>query len=469
MKSKFLFLFVLVTSTLSTFAQTQIPNAGFENWTGGNPDGWGNSDAIIKGISGSDPGGVEKETNAGDIYAGTGSLRCKTDSVTIALLGQTILVPGVTSLGTLTLNFATQNLDLKGIGYTDRPDSFSFAYKYTSGTAAPDTGGAIVTLTKAVPGPNGRLVVGNAQLSATPQGSYIVLKGKINYQSALAPDTLYIQLLSSASFGGGVKGSTLWADDLKFLGLDTAFKAYIRPSNLFGPQEVCAGDTVRFETDNIPGYTYRWLNNNAAIPGASFDRFPATISGAYSVEVTNGSRKDTSEVVNVIVNPLPTVALTGNPDTLCKNAGAITLSGGSPAGGTFSGTGVTGGSFNPAAAGTANTVITYEYTDNNGCTASATETIVVKVCSSIDKISGDILFNMYPNPASSVLNIETDQQLFGTTIQMLDITGKVISTQAIENNKTMFNVSNFANGNYFFRVVNKQNETLVNGKFAVTK
>jgi hypothetical protein len=180
-------------------------------------------------------------------------------------------------------------------------------------------------LTKAVPGPNGRLVVGNAQLSATPQGSYIVLKGKINYQSALAPDTLYIQLLSSASFGGGVQGSTLWADDLKFLGLDTAFKAYIRPSNLFGPQEVCAGDTVRFETDNIPGYSYRWLNNNAAIPGASFDRFPATISGAYSVEVTNGSRKDTSEVVNVTVNPLPTVTLTGNPDTLCKNAGAINL------------------------------------------------------------------------------------------------------------------------------------------------
>ena len=70
--------------------------------------------------------------------------------------------------------------------------------------SAPDTGGAIVTLTKAVPGPNGRLVVGNAQLSATPQGSYIVLKGKINYQSALAPDTLYIQLPSSASFGGGV-------------------------------------------------------------------------------------------------------------------------------------------------------------------------------------------------------------------------------------------------------------------------
>jgi hypothetical protein len=76
---------------------------------------------------------------------------------------------------------------------------------------------------------------------------------------------------------------------------------------------------------------------------------------------------------------------------------------------------------------------------------------------------------MYPNPASSVLNIETDQQLFGTTIQMLDMTGKVISTQAIESSKTMFNVSNFANGNYFFRVVNKQNETLVNGKFAVTK
>jgi hypothetical protein len=469
MKSKFLFLFVLTTSILTSFAQTQMPNAGFENWSGGNPDNWGNSDAIIKGITGTDPGGVEKETNAPDVYVGAASLRCKTDSVTIALFGQTILLPGVTSLGTISLNLATRSLNLKGIGYTDRPDSFSFAYKYTSGTAAADTGGAIVTLTKAVPGPNGRLVVGNAQLSATPHGSYIILKGKINYQSALAPDTLYIQLLSSASISGGVKGSTLWADDLKFSGLDTAFKAYIRPSNLFGPQDICAGDTVRFETDNIPGYTFRWLNNNAPIPGATFDRFPATLSGVYSVEVTNGSRIDTSEVVNVTVHSLPTVTLTGNVDTVCKSANAITLSGGTPAGGTFSGTGVTGTTFDPSAAVTANTVITYAYTDNNGCSSNASETIVVKVCTSIDKIADDIVFNLYPNPASSVLNIETDQQLFGTSIQVLDVSGKVISTQIIDNNRTIFNVSNFANGNYFFRVVNKQNEIVVNGKFAVTK
>ena len=52
----------------------------------------------------------------------------------------------------------------------------------------------------------------------------------------------------------------------------------------------------------------------------------------------------------------------------------------SPAGGTFSGTGITdasNGTFDPAVAGAGTHTITYTYTDGNGCTNSANTNVVV--------------------------------------------------------------------------------------------
>ncbi|HMT30627.1 MAG TPA: T9SS type A sorting domain-containing protein, partial [Bacteroidia bacterium] len=55
-----------------------------------------------------------------------------------------------------------------------------------------------------------------------------------------------------------------------------------------------------------------------------------------------------------------------------------------PAGGTYSGPGVTAGSFSAASAGIGTHTITYSYTDNNtGCTNTATKTIVVNNCNCV--------------------------------------------------------------------------------------
>ncbi len=62
---------------------------------------------------------------------------------------------------------------------------------------------------------------------------------------------------------------------------------------------------------------------------------------------------------------------------VCISAPAFALSGGSPAGGTYSGTGVSGGIFNPATAGAGTFTITYSYTDGNSCTNTASNTIEV--------------------------------------------------------------------------------------------
>lgn len=58
----------------------------------------------------------------------------------------------------------------------------------------------------------------------------------------------------------------------------------------------------------------------------------------------------------------------------CSNGGFVGLSGGTPSGGTYSGTGVTGGFFNPSV-GTQ--VITYSYTDGQGCSDNDSQLLTV--------------------------------------------------------------------------------------------
>src|SRR5436190_4704839 len=83
-----------------------------------------------------------------------------------------------------------------------------------------------------------------------------------------------------------------------------------------------------------------------------------------------------SAATTIVVNALPVVTLPA-AGPLCIDAAAVQLAG-TPAGGTYSGTGVSAtGLFNPTTAGAVSHVMAYTYIDGNSCTASATTTIVV--------------------------------------------------------------------------------------------
>ncbi len=79
---------------------------------------------------------------------------------------------------------------------------------------------------------------------------------------------------------------------------------------------------------------------------------------------------------NITVNAAPVVTLANFPG-YCVNGNPVTLTGGSPAGGTYSGPGISGGVFNPASTGVGTFTCTYNYVDANGCAGSATNTITV--------------------------------------------------------------------------------------------
>ncbi|REJ80577.1 MAG: T9SS C-terminal target domain-containing protein [Bacteroidetes bacterium] len=103
---------------------------------------------------------------------------------------------------------------------------------------------------------------------------------------------------------------------------------------------------------------------------------------AITYTYTNSSGCSNTASRNIVVNNTPSVSLSSFSD-ICSNAQPVTLSGGNPAGGVYSGNGVSGGSFNPNTAGAGTHTITYTYTDIQGCSGSAQSSIVVKPASNV--------------------------------------------------------------------------------------
>ncbi|MGV6829412.1 MAG: GEVED domain-containing protein [Flavobacteriales bacterium] len=105
----------------------------------------------------------------------------------------------------------------------------------------------------------------------------------------------------------------------------------------------------------------------------------ASFNGTAMINVTASNDCGNGAISNslsVTINELPTVTLSPF-DGVCIDQAPFALYGGDPAGGTYSGPGVSGGNFDPLAAGVGIHTITYAYTNANGCENFATQTIEV--------------------------------------------------------------------------------------------
>jgi gliding motility-associated-like protein len=82
------------------------------------------------------------------------------------------------------------------------------------------------------------------------------------------------------------------------------------------------------------------------------------------------------DTFTIVVNDLPIISF-DSINSYCINEDPITLNFASPIGGTYSGNGVVNSAFDPGLAGVGNHIITYTFTDLNGCTNSDTASIIV--------------------------------------------------------------------------------------------
>jgi hypothetical protein len=134
-----------------------------------------------------------------------------------------------------------------------------------------------------------------------------------------------------------------------------------------GPTTFCAGGSVTLTAS--AGSSYAWSN------GATTQSISVNATGNYSVTVTDANGCSANVSQGVTVNALPSVSA-GIYSSVTTLSNAVSLVG-NPAGGTFTGTGVSGNSFSPSIAGVGTFTLTYNYTDGNGCSNSAQSSITV--------------------------------------------------------------------------------------------
>lgn len=199
-----------------------------------------------------------------------------------------------------------------------------------------------------------------------------------------------------------------------------------------------------------PGYNFMWSNS------ATTEDVSALIAGVYSVVITdaNGCTNTASATLND--PPLPSVGLNLNIDTACSSSTLlIALSGGTPAGGSFSGPGVSGGNFNPSAAGLGTHTITYSYTDSLGCSNVATDIVFVDVCSGISSSVDINSFQIAPNPNNGVFVVQSATIDPNTNVTITDVTGRAVLhiNNAFSNaNRIEIDLTEYGDGVYFVTI-----------------
>ena len=95
------------------------------------------------------------------------------------------------------------------------------------------------------------------------------------------------------------------------------------------------------------------------------------------IDPVNGDHPPVVTTAIILIVPYPDATITP-VGTLCQESAPVTLTAHDP-GGRWSGTGVTGNTFDPGAAGAGNHLIRYDITNASGC--SDYDQITVTVCS----------------------------------------------------------------------------------------
>jgi len=168
--------------------------------------------------------------------------------------------------------------------------------------------------------------------------------------------------------GTGVNGCTATAQ--------TTVTVYTTPVlSLSGDVSFCPGGSALIQASGAEDYTWQPATGLDATTGDEVNAGPNTTT-TYTVTGSNGGCTDT-KTVTVTIHALPPVSISGLANTYLDNDPDVTLTG-IPAGGTFTGTGMTGNVFSPSTAGVGGPyVISYYYTDSNECSNEASQPVQV--------------------------------------------------------------------------------------------
>lgn len=167
---------------------------------------------------------------------------------------------------------------------------------------------------------------------------------------------------------------------------------------------VCAGTLVTLSGSGADAFFW----DNGVLDGVPFKATETTTYMATGINANECS--DTASLTLFVYPSILASFQMAAGDTVCTNETPITLTGGSPDGGTYSGNAVSNGIFFPLnATPDAWNTITYSVTDQYGCSGEATDSVYVTICSSTGLIDNSRI-RVFPNPTDGLIHLESQHR-----------------------------------------------------------
>lgn len=218
-----------------------------------------------------------------------------------------------------------------------------------------------------------------------------------------------------------------------------------------GTATLCDSMVHMYVNPVISGITYQWMRNGVIIPGATNYDYLADSPGIYSVVVSNGICSQVLTGTTVMTRPNatigfnpPNILFTGSFASYQWYLNGVAISGATTSIVTISGNGL----------------YTVKVTDVNGCSDSSDAYLVGPSSVAVTRLAE---VKIYPNPATSVLHIESP---VAVTVKLMSIDGKLVAEQKEAKD---IDVSKLANGLYMIMVYDQDNQLLKTSKFAKTE
>lgn len=270
--------------------------------------------------------------------------------------------------------------------------------------------------------------------------------------------------------GAGISGNQ-FTPSTSLIGVNNVVYNYVSPNG-------CTGNAVGTITVNaVPTVTFDAVapicENEAPISltqvtptGGTFTGSGITGTNSFNPSVAgDGSHVVTYTVTEngcagtaqntIIVNAVPVVTFDAIAP-ICDTTAQFAITEVTPAGGTFSGNGISAPNlFSASVAGIGTHSIVYSVTQN-GCTGSATQSIVVESCNSLEEQT--LNYSIYPNPSNGIFIIKSSDQL---EVSILTLDGrKLIDKQVLTAGTSSLDCSDFAKGQYVILITTEKSSSI---------
>jgi len=285
---------------------------------------------------------------------------------------------------------------------------------------------------------------GNVILTASGATTYTWSTGPNTSTISVSPTVTTVYTITGTSGGcNNTKTATVTVNTMPTVSVNSA--------------AVCLGNSTNLTASGAS--TYSW--NTGGITNVI--SVSPSVTTVYTVTGTNGACSAASSAT-VVVNPLPNISATSIETFVCightvslNASGAITY--------TWQPGNLNGANISDTPG--ASTVYTVTGTDANGCDGITTIAITVDPCAGILQNGNETAsFNVFPNPVNDKLTVNVNtSKAFECTIEINDATGKLVLKQQAkfgkDKSEQQINISSFAGGVYFLKLVAKEGSSQV--------